>query len=92
MSVEWFAFVSSDGKVAGVVQGRGRSLAPLGVALAYLDTPCDLKQWRQALCEEDTPEEAADRLVTAYGGHRIQKTVPLVSPAWFLTLPIVGEA
>jgi hypothetical protein len=92
MSVEWFAFVSADGRVAGVVRGRERSLSTLGVALAYLDTPCDLKQWRQALFEENTAEEAADRLVTAYGGHRIQKTVPLMSPAWFLTLPIVGEA
>lgn len=92
MSIEWFAFVSSDGKVAGVVRGRERGLSTLGIALAYLDTPCDLPQWRQALCEEPTAEEAADRLVIAYGGRRIQKTVPLMSPAWFLTLPIVGEA
>lgn len=90
--IEWFAFTSGDGKVLGVVARTPTGLSATGVALALLNVPCDLLRWRQALVEGPTAEEAANRLVAEKGGHRVNQTVPLREPAWFVVGHTVGEA
>lgn len=88
----WFAFTSSDGRVVGVVRCKGESGAPqFGVAMAVLETPCTLPEWRSLLMERADMYEAAEQLIEKKGGCPIFKIVPIQELHWTLA-SVVGEA
>lgn len=78
----WFAFTSGDGRLAGVVRWEGEKLASVGVALAILERPCEVVEWRKLFVEAEDAEAAAERLITANGGVRICKAIPFVDAIW----------
>lgn len=90
--MNWFAFTSGDGRVAGVARGAGLSTLLYGVAMAVLEAPCGLFEWQRILTEEPTPEAAVNRLLAEKGGARIEKVVPIVQPGWLLQGTTPAEA
>ena len=89
---QFFAFISPDGRIAGLARRQGKKDAIYGTALAVLDTPCDLDEWKRLLLEEPTVSDATARLVRTNGGKAVRLTVPLREPCWLCTPATVGEA
>lgn len=90
---EWFAFTSQDGRVAGLAQRIGTGPRDfVGVALAVLETPCDLGEWQALLSEADTPRAAVGELLLAHGGAPVFKRVTFPDLHVVFLPPVVGEA
>jgi hypothetical protein len=79
--MDWFAFVSGDGRVAGLARRvEEEEEEPLtGVVLAVLETVCSVTEWTDLLASSESPEEAAASLVKARGGTVVFKIVPIHS-------------
>jgi len=91
--MSWYAFTSGDGRVVGVARCEEGTAKPIyGVALAVLETPCDLDDWKKMLVEQDDPYDAAGCVTALHGGAVIFKIVPVLDPSWMLTGTVVGEA
>lgn len=89
--MSWFAFTSGDGRVVGVVRWEGERLASVGHAVAILERPCEVTDWRALLVESADVEAAVEKLLATNGGLRISKTIPFVDASW-LAPGQVGEA
>jgi hypothetical protein len=74
-----FAFVSDNGLVVGVGQGdatKGVENSP-ALALALLEDATDLTTWLRFLNNHPDVGTAADSIVQAHGGIRLEKEVVL---------------
>jgi hypothetical protein len=89
---QFFAFISPDGLIAGLARRVGEQAALYGTALAILDAPCNLDDWKRFLMEEVSITEATERLLLAHGGSKLRVTVPLREPCWLCAPAVVGEA
>lgn len=91
--MNWFAFVSGDGRVAGLARRVEEEEEPLtGVVLAVLETVCSITEWTDLLASADSPAEAAAALVKARGGAVVFKVVPIHSVTSVLLPTTVAEA
>lgn len=89
---QFFAFISPDGLIAGLARRVEEGAALYGTALAVLDTPCDLEDWKRCLTEEVSITDATARILRSNGGATVRITVPLREPCWLCTPSVVGEA
>lgn len=91
--MNWFAFVSGDGRVAGLARRVEEEEEPLtGVVLAVLETTCSITEWTDLLASSENPTEAAAALVKARGGTLVFKIVPIHSVTSVLLPTTVAEA
>ena len=91
--MEWFAFISGDGRMAGVARRTGEGGDDFsGVVVAIVERACDISEWRELLIKSSSPAHAAEMLVKEHGGVTVFKAVPIHSATRVFFTPSVAEA